>query len=408
MLESLHVENLGPFKTLDINFGSRLNLITGDNGIGKSFIVDLCSRIVDLRHPPDVKYFARKKQTDIVLKWTLSGKEYSFTNNDIDSDRCLPLKICFLANNTFEACDALPSIVNVFIQSTPLEKVWQGWSPHNGSSMNGVIRDWETWQKDDLIAKLQGSSETTSFSLFMSLLKSLWEDSENFPVPSPKTKKSLKTGDLNIPVLQLPYGDILITDLSAGMKRIIGIAYSIFWFIEQHHFFAHEKGFSTNKKLLILIDEVELHLHPKWQRKILPALLEAVKCLDTELQVQIIATTHSPMVVNSLDPHFDPTQDKQFTLVMREDGHVECQEIDFRPRGNASDCLESSVFNTTAGTEEREAIIKKVQEALENKNLTLAMMATLEPDMDRLLEDTHYLWAGWQMRQSKLQREQSV
>ena len=44
---------------------------------------------------------------------------------------------------------------------------------------------------------------------------------------------------------------------------------------------------------ILLIDEAENHLHPKWQKRFLPAILEVFPNL------QIIATTHSPFVLAS-------------------------------------------------------------------------------------------------------------
>ena len=44
----------------------------------------------------------------------------------------------------------------------------------------------------------------------------------------------------------------------------------------------------------MLIDEIENHLHPTWQRRVIPALLEHFPGL------QIFATTHSPFVVAGL------------------------------------------------------------------------------------------------------------
>jgi hypothetical protein len=41
MLESLHLKNVGPAPQMDIDFAPRLNLITGDNGLGKSFLLDV-------------------------------------------------------------------------------------------------------------------------------------------------------------------------------------------------------------------------------------------------------------------------------------------------------------------------------------------------------------------------------
>lgn len=45
---------------------------------------------------------------------------------------------------------------------------------------------------------------------------------------------------------------------------------------------------------IVLIDEIDLHLHPQWQRTILPALLAIFpKC-------QFIVTTHSPLVISNV------------------------------------------------------------------------------------------------------------
>lgn len=47
---------------------------------------------------------------------------------------------------------------------------------------------------------------------------------------------------------------------------------------------------------VVLIDEIELHLHPKWQREIIPALT------ITFPNCQFIVTTHSPQVVSHVRP----------------------------------------------------------------------------------------------------------
>ena len=47
---------------------------------------------------------------------------------------------------------------------------------------------------------------------------------------------------------------------------------------------------------IVLIDELELHLHPKWQREIVE------KLKSTFPNVQFISTTHSPFVIQSLQP----------------------------------------------------------------------------------------------------------
>ncbi len=48
---------------------------------------------------------------------------------------------------------------------------------------------------------------------------------------------------------------------------------------------------------VVLIDEIELHLHPKWQRAIVPALTR------TFPNCQFIVTTHSPQVLSEVQPN---------------------------------------------------------------------------------------------------------
>ena len=59
-------------------------------------------------------------------------------------------------------------------------------------------------------------------------------------------------------------------------------------------------GVTDNNPLLqgkgiVLIDEIDLHLHPKWQSKILP------KLMDLFPKVQFIITTHSPIVLQGVN-----------------------------------------------------------------------------------------------------------
>lgn len=54
---------------------------------------------------------------------------------------------------------------------------------------------------------------------------------------------------------------------------------------------------SLSGKAIVLIDEIELHLHPEWQRMIIPTLLK------TFPQTQFIITTHSPQILSEIKPN---------------------------------------------------------------------------------------------------------
>ncbi|HEX4418618.1 MAG TPA: AAA family ATPase, partial [Kofleriaceae bacterium] len=49
------------------------------------------------------------------------------------------------------------------------------------------------------------------------------------------------------------------------------------------------------RSFLLLLDEIDIHLHPAWQRKVLPLVQRMFP------NAQIIASTHSPFVVGSVD-----------------------------------------------------------------------------------------------------------
>ncbi|EPX59475.1 hypothetical protein D187_002965 [Cystobacter fuscus DSM 2262] len=54
---------------------------------------------------------------------------------------------------------------------------------------------------------------------------------------------------------------------------------------------------TTDMEGLVLIDEIDLYLHPTWQASFIPALRRVFP------NMQFVATTHSPVVLSSLAPH---------------------------------------------------------------------------------------------------------
>lgn len=64
---------------------------------------------------------------------------------------------------------------------------------------------------------------------------------------------------------------------------------------------------------VVLVDEIDLHLHPEWQRVVVPILAKALP------YVQFIVTTHSPLVVGSLEAAnlFVLTEENGATVIKR-------------------------------------------------------------------------------------------
>ena len=99
-----------------------------------------------------------------------------------------------------------------------------------------------------------------------------------------------------IPTLQLRKGrtKLDVEQLSDGERGILALVIDLARRLTLANPQSKEPLKETSA--IVLIDEIELHLHPKWQRTIISRLVKTFpKC-------QFIATTHSPQVVSSLGP----------------------------------------------------------------------------------------------------------
>lgn len=66
--------------------------------------------------------------------------------------------------------------------------------------------------------------------------------------------------------------------------------------------------------MTVLIDELEAHLHPRWQRSVISALLGLKPYPDQELHIQFFAALHSPLILASAEPVFDEARDRLFHI----------------------------------------------------------------------------------------------
>jgi len=84
-----------------------------------------------------------------------------------------------------------------------------------------------------------------------------------------------------------PWGDLPLKALGDGYKATFAwVADLMGWAI----FLEHDVPSSDNINGIVLIDEIDQHLHPVWQRRIVKRLYKHFP------NIQFIATTHSPIV----------------------------------------------------------------------------------------------------------------
>lgn len=80
------------------------------------------------------------------------------------------------------------------------------------------------------------------------------------------------------------------SQLPDGVRYLLGLTAD---FLRRREFADWDESVADKKPSVLLIDELDGHLHPKWQRAVLPALQKALP------DVQIIVSTHSPFVISS-------------------------------------------------------------------------------------------------------------
>ncbi len=107
---------------------------------------------------------------------------------------------------------------------------------------------------------------------------------------------------------------------------------------------------------IVLIDEIDLHLHPQWQRKLLPALTH------TFPNIQFIVTTHSPQVLSHL------SRESVFLL---EDNKISDREI--YTEGRDSNSILQDAFHLPEVEKEYETEIKEIYNLISNYDVENAI-----------------------------------
>jgi predicted ATP-binding protein involved in virulence len=91
----------------------------------------------------------------------------------------------------------------------------------------------------------------------------------------------IRKGDTALVIDQLSDGEKLLLALTADLARRLAMTYA-----------SHSDPLQG--EAIVLIDEIELHLHPDWQRRVLTSLR------TTFPNCQLIVTTHSPQVLSEV------------------------------------------------------------------------------------------------------------
>lgn len=313
-VDTLEIVNIKCFDRTELLMNGQSTLILGTNGRGKSTILQLLALgLSELERPPFYSGWYKVTKKD--------REKASFEIKLDTSDD--PLRLAF----SIEENDTVKCIENPAYQRIKDNLLVLAYG--HGRNLAVQIKD-PSLKEFAAIACLFGN---TSF------LKSITDTpvysyvSAGFPEIKNLVNKifalaetdyaveldSFDTDGFYFKTPTAPSGGVPLEAMSDGFKSTFVLLFDLI-------IRAWEKGADMKKPEniagIVMIDEIDLHLHPSWQRTFFPTLLEVFE------NIQFIVTSHSPFIVQSMN------KGEIIRLRIKEEG-VEAQPVnlDGKPYG---------------------------------------------------------------------------
>jgi energy-coupling factor transporter ATP-binding protein EcfA2 len=145
-------------------------------------------------------------------------------------------------------------------------------------------------QLDYAAAKRKTKLARQQRDTFLEMLAGLLPDvgsAKNFVFygPSPIARH----GKSGVHVL-VPYGQVPLRQLSFGYQTMTAWLADMAWQLFRHY---PESSHPLRQPAIVLVDEIDLHMHPRWQREIQKLLVTHFPA------VQFVATAHSPLMAQA-------------------------------------------------------------------------------------------------------------
>lgn len=308
-LERLHLENYRGFTNSIISFGEHLTCIAGVNGAGKSSVLRALSKVLESLYtsfpeepflrPSDFNKKVKNGEMKIAVDFLLDKKTYT---RELTSKGVL-----FLEDESFseyrKTHDFIVSYYSVNRSeldvdvSTDKEKDLSAKNEAMTNAFNSVThyKEFFQWFRDredrENAIKLEKYENGDT--------KKIFEDHElkavrnAISVLTPEFSKMKIDSNRQSIIITKKDATMDFSTLSDGEKGII----TLFGDIARRLAIANEKLENPLKgNGIILIDEIDLHLHPSWQRKVCSSLVK------TFPNCQFVITTHSPQILGELQP----------------------------------------------------------------------------------------------------------
>lgn len=145
-------------------------------------------------------------------------------------------------------------------------------------------RDLLRWMRHERRIEIDEEEQSSSFRMVLLAIQSCLSEGE-------KIRYSIRHGSL---MVTMQDGKIVpFKYLSDGYKNIISLVGDLAYKISQLNPHLGDKALEKTPGI-VLIDELDVHLHPKWQRRVVADLRR------TFPEIQFIAATHSPQIIGEV------------------------------------------------------------------------------------------------------------
>lgn len=373
-IESLHIRNVGPFKEATVDFATLANInteehpitiITGMNGAGKSIVIDsiratLSAQVLERNIVADDKDFcveidAEYDGTGVKHLSVSQMRDGHFVSVDYQN-----------LNRLFKHGYDMPEKVYNWVAD-----YWSSRLPSDSFQIKNMVSiEHNNVLKDSMLGK-KSNVALTNFICQVDYLRSSEMPKEKelgeYLYASLKSiiNECLDNGEFlyvrridSTPIVRQNGLELSLEKLSSG--NIFLIEHLVMLLCKMYSVCAlNESNPKDLTKIsgLLLIDEIENHLHPKWQKKILGIIRR------TFPNLQIILTTHSPFVVSSIEGA------RVYTCVSKGDFSVIVDETDRYTHLPVEEVLASDVFAVSSFNDEITEIMKRRKELISSGDL---------------------------------------
>ncbi len=311
----LHIEEWKQFQEVDIVFHDRLTILTGANGSGKTTLLHLLARhfgwdFSELATPAKdkkngaIRFFTNlwKKlypkdgsiDDDVIGKIVYSdGSSSVLSIPQIDSALYLlnihnqkyVVGLNILSHRSAFKYQNIPSITTQKNNRRQVYNNYESSIKQDALSMGSyyVQKSQNYYIKETLLSWAIGGEGNSFIEPDKELIDWFKGFEDVLRILMPKNigfeKISIRNYEI---VLVTKSGDFMLDAVSGGIAALVDLGWQIYNLA------------NSEEEIVVLIDEVENHLHATMQRSVLPDLLEAFP------NVQFIVSTHSPLVVSSV------------------------------------------------------------------------------------------------------------